>query len=537
MGENETCKSACGPQTLTLNDAAFVDLLIGQDYSVRWLVDGLPAAQLMITEDDEDVYLPGFALGSIQSNGRRALNNHYDIYVDYHQASDETYRVVGVIVRPDSRKNKMSGDTDVQCGDSKHPMILSEDGDTTVIFTYSVTWIASDTSFATRWDKYLHVENPRIHWFVLSISAALVVVLCLMVSTVLVRTLRKDIARYNRLDSIAMDDLNSTSLVDDVQDDSGWKLVHGDVYRPPSHTLLLSILVGNGAQLFLMSAFTLLFAVPGFLSPSSRGSLSTMMILLFILFSFASGYVSSRTYHYLQGSQWKSLFILTPLVLPGTIFGSFFLLNLFVWARASSGAVPLRTMLLLISMWFLISVPLSLGGSWMGFKRTSPKHAVKTNQIPRQIPAQAQTYLRPIPSTMMAAALPFLAIWVEVYFILSSIWQDRIYYMFGFLFLCFFLMIMTSALITVLTTYFVLCSEDYRWQWRAFYTSGSSGIYIFAYAMIWGAKEMSLASWTAVIVFVGYSAVIAALWFIVTGEFILFSFIDSYTFQVSHHLL
>ena len=62
------------------------------------------------------------------------------------------------------------------------------------------------------------------------------------VMSVLVRTLRKDIARYNRLDSINLDDLNGTSVVEDgVQEDSGWKLVHGDVFRTPSHPLLLSL--------------------------------------------------------------------------------------------------------------------------------------------------------------------------------------------------------------------------------------------------------------------------------------------------------
>jgi transmembrane 9 superfamily protein 2/4 len=43
---------------------------------------------------------------------------------------------------------------------------------------------------------------------------------------------------------------------EDVQEDSGWKLVHGDVFRPPKHTLLLSVLLGSGAQLFMMVGVT-----------------------------------------------------------------------------------------------------------------------------------------------------------------------------------------------------------------------------------------------------------------------------------------
>jgi len=50
--------------------------------------------------------------------------------------------------------------------------------------------------------------------------------------------------RYNQMDMA------------EVQEDSGWKLVHGDVFRPPKHTLLLSVLLGSGSQLFMMVGAT-----------------------------------------------------------------------------------------------------------------------------------------------------------------------------------------------------------------------------------------------------------------------------------------
>ncbi|KAG8623434.1 hypothetical protein KVT40_008410 [Elsinoe batatas] len=522
MGQDEECKHSCGPQTFSANDAMFVNQMIRENFDINWLVDGLPAAQPEF-DGKEEIYAPGFALGGMTDGDRPVLNNHYDIYIDYHQASKDKYRVVGVLVKPSSRGNsKLSGDK-AKCEDDRAPMILNEEKDTQVLYTYSVYWRPSTTSFATRWDKYLHVENPQIHWFFLIMSACVVIVLVAMVSTVLIRTLRKDIARYNRLDNINLDDLSGTSLTDDVQEDSGWKLVHGDVFRPPRHALLLSVLVGNGAQLFLMTGFTLAFALLGFLSPSNRGSLTTVMILLYTIFSLISGYASSRTYSFLSptttsgGAEWKSLFILTPLLLPASVFAAFFLLNLFVWARASSGAVPFTTMLVLVGIWFVITLPLSLLGSWGGFKQSPPPKPTKTNQIPRQIPPSGKAYMRPFPSALLVAVLPFAAIWVELYFILSSFWSGRVYYMFGFLFLCFGLMITTSAAVTVLVTYFVLCGEDWRWQWRAFYTSGMSGLYVFLYALWWWGRGMRLASWGAGVVFVGYSAVVAGLWFVLTG--------------------
>lgn len=54
---------------------------------------------------------------------------------------------------------------------------------------------------------------------------------------------------------------------EEAQEEFGWKLVHGDVFRPPPRAMLLSIFVGNGVQLILMALVTLFFACLGFLSP------------------------------------------------------------------------------------------------------------------------------------------------------------------------------------------------------------------------------------------------------------------------------
>jgi transmembrane 9 superfamily protein 2/4 len=116
-------------------------------------------------------------------------------------------------------------------------------------------------------------------------------------------------------------------MQEDVQEDSGWKLVHGDVFRPPRYTLLLSVLLGNGSQLFMMVGATtstplsipvdIVFALLGFLSPSNRGALTSAMIILYVLFGFIGGFVSSYTYKNLGGEQWKINIILTPLLVPG----------------------------------------------------------------------------------------------------------------------------------------------------------------------------------------------------------------------------
>ena len=44
---------------------------------------------------------------------------------------------------------------------------------------------------------------------------------------------------------------------DDSQEEYGWKLVHGDVFRSPRNSMLLSVMVGSGIQVFSMALITL----------------------------------------------------------------------------------------------------------------------------------------------------------------------------------------------------------------------------------------------------------------------------------------
>lgn len=69
----------------------------------------------------------------------------------------------------------------------------------------------------------------------------MVIFLVGLVSMILMRTLRKDYARYSKDEE--MDDMER-----DLGDEYGWKQVHGDVFRPASHPMLFSAFIGAGYQ-------------------------------------------------------------------------------------------------------------------------------------------------------------------------------------------------------------------------------------------------------------------------------------------------
>ena len=39
---------------------------------------------------------------------------------------------------------------------------------------------------------------------------------------------------------------------EEVLEETGWKLVHGDVFRPPSYPIVLVACLGSGIQIFCM---------------------------------------------------------------------------------------------------------------------------------------------------------------------------------------------------------------------------------------------------------------------------------------------
>lgn len=65
--------------------------------------------------------------------------------------------------------------------------------------------------------------------------------------------------------------------------------------------------------------------------------------------------------------------------------------------------------------------------------------------------------------------------------------------------------------------YFQLCSEDYEWWWRSYLTSGSSGIYLFIYSIMYFFTKLNITKGVSGILYFGYMLIASYCFFVLTG--------------------
>lgn len=507
--ENKKCQRLCETPASNLTNNFLIER-IQEDYYHYWFIDSLPAARNVSEKEGGETFKSiGFPLGfpdskqKIPKFSRPLLFNHHKITIGYRINTDSTYSIVEVIVKPLNIKHSTDAKGELLC--SNEQFALVHDKAVPITYSYDVEWVENNSiEWGSRWDNYKHTYLPKVHWLSLIESFVIVIFLAFMVITILLRALHKDIARYN------------AEAQEQSQEEYGWKLIHADVFRTPKNPSLLSVLVGNGVQLFFMSIVILTLALLGLVSPSTRGLVSNTAIAFYVIFSFTSGYASSRIYKMMGGESWKRNFLMTAFLIPGFLSLTLVTLNFFFIGADSSAAIPFGALIGFLAILFLISAPLSFVGSYLGLKRPKIEYPTRINEIARTVPYQT-FYLRRFPSILLGGIFPFSSIFIELFFIMNSIWLNRIYLVFLFLFFAFLLLCITSALSSILMCYYHLCSEDHRWWWRSFFTSGASALYAFLFGVFYFFYFLEISDAVSGILYFGMTATMCFLLFILTG--------------------
>jgi len=368
-------------------------------------------------------------------------------------------------------------------------------------FTYSVTWSPSETPFRKRFERYLDYNffEHQIHWFSIFNSFMMVVFLAGLVSMILMRTLRNDYAKYAQHGADDVEDRGGDA------EESGWKLVHGDVFRAPRHLPTLAALLGTGVQMATLVLFVILITIFG-AAYEGRGTIITVFIVCYALTSFVGGYVSGGFNARHSGKRWIKTMLLTAGLFPGAVFGVAFFLNTVAIFYHSLAAVPFGTMVVIILMWSFISFPLVLFGTVVGRNwNGTPDTPCRVKTIPRPIP-EAPWYARPLAVALLSGALPFGSIFIETYFVFTSIWNYKVYYVYGFFLLVFLILVIVTLCVTVVGTYFLLNAENHKWQWSAFGGAASVSGYVYLYSVYYFLFKTKMTGFFQTCFYFGYTA-------------------------------
>jgi len=381
-----------------------------------------------------------------------------------------------------------------------------------VVFSFSIEW--THTTSITYEDRMKHYADStflpttfEIHWLSIINSFVLVLLLTAFLAIILMKILKKDFSRYMEVDEEEL-----------TEEETGWKMIHGDVFRSPPLLNVYCAIVGAGAQVFATVCILLICVLVGVFKVTKRGALLTAMILIYALSALFGGIASGRLFKQLKGKNWVWNVVLTAAVLPVPLGVVFTWVNAVAWNHESTAALPITTIGLMVAIILFVHFPLTVVGAIVGRNTsTEYKPPCRTNKVPREVPLVSSWYRHPFAQLFMAGFLPFSAIYIELHYIFASIWGHKIYTLFGILFLAFIMLVIVTSCITVALLYFQLAREDHRWWWTSFINGGATGLFIFAYSFFYFFHRSNMDGWLQLSFYFGYTFIVSYAFFIMLG--------------------
>ena len=397
--------------------------------------------------------------------------------------------------------------------------------DQTLEFTYSVDWVESDLDPNKRvyladgffaWSQ----TGGKVHWLSIVNSLLLVLLLAGFLSFVLLRILRKDLARYE------------ASLVKDTEDpldgelEYGWKLIHGDVFRFPPYRSFFCAFIGVGSQFIAMSLGMLCLALVGLYYPGNEGAIEVSGLVLYALTAVIAGERSTYFYTHMGGLSWSWNVVLTATLFALPFMTVMFFVNTLSIVRDLVYALHFDALLSVIAIWLFIGLPLTLLGGIAGKRRAnaSPFAApVRTKSFQREIPSTPRLHNRLPVQMFLGGLLPFGAIYLELHYLFDAVWGHAMYQLWGILAIVFLLLLIVTALTSVSLIFFQLSGENWKWWWNSFFIGGSTGLYVFLFSINWWYRTSAMFGWIQWFIYFAQMLVVSYFFFIMLGTVAFFA--------------
>lgn len=326
-----------------------------------------------------------------------------------------------------------------------------------------------------------------------------------LLASILLRVVRKDFREYEALDG-------------DESDDFGWKLLYGDVFRFPRGLTVLCPCLGTGVQLLTLSTILLLFGALEFFHPLSRGTIYTTAVVSYAATAGVAGFVSGYLYKQMGGSAWMRNALVTVFIFCGPAACLWVYLNAIAMLYGSTRALPLWTVLCIMVLWAVVTIPLTILGAILGKNQSRPFDAPsRTAKIPREIPPCAW-YRRPAFVALVCGLMPFSSIYVEMYFMFGAVWGHKIFQVYEMVAIVFSILMVVTTITTASAVYFQLVVENYKWAWASVGYGGSVGVYLLAYSCYYYFVSSPLRGFMQGNFFFGYMLLVSYAFFLMCGS-------------------
>ena len=109
----------------------------------------------------------------------------------------------------------------------------------------------------------------------------------------------------------------------------------------------------------------------------------------------------------------------------------------------------------------------------------------------------------------LAGLLSFGSIFIELYYILTSLWNYKFYHVYGFLLGVYGILTIVVGMTSIIVVYFCLNAENYLWQWTAFGSGAATAGYVFAYGVYYYVFKTQMHGLLQMSFYFGYMSLIA----------------------------
>ncbi|KAL9644590.1 hypothetical protein ABK040_015329 [Willaertia magna] len=474
--ETELC-----PRLMTKEDLQRLRQAIEDDYLMLMYYDGIPMIVHIGSFDDGKYYLYNTFKFSLTYNG---------------------HRVITAEATPVSKVD------------------ITGDDVTQVKFKYSAEWKKTEKQFVTRVNYFINMnfnsEELEIQWFSVINSLIFILVLTSFLAFIIIRMLRKDYEAY------------AGDNEEQEKEETGWKLLHADVFRFPENVNYLAAILGNGAQLLsLLACLLLLGALGAYYQDYGYKSVLTSLVFVYTFTTGIAGYVSGSYYKQFGGEQWVKNTLTTLLILSLPIVVVWSIVNTIAIAYGSTAALPFKTVAIIVALYMVISFPLLLIGAITGKNFTKIFEApCRTKKAPREIPP-VSWYKNETALTIIAGFLPFVSIYIELHYLFLSLWGQYGHVPFPIVLMVFLILIAVTSCITIALIYLTLSQENHLWWWRSIKFGGASSFFVFGYAVYYFLAETSMSGLLQTSYYIGYNLILSLALFLMMSTV---GFICSLTF-------